>query len=221
MADPVAFHHGEHSSRTSSDATPPNHLGTTVPTGQFDDHSEKGDYYNAAMAEDPEKQDVLLKDDEDVDMDALIEDLESNSGDVIDEEADVEAGGPKPVPEELLQTELTIGLSDEQVIQRRKKYGLNQMKEEKVNHFLKFLGYFVGPIQFVMEVSPGISKTALKHKPLLVVKEKVIRSHDNPIGCRGFGRWSARMGRLCRDPCPVAAQRHGWLRARVSGRLNR
>lgn len=158
MADPVAFHHGEHSSTTSSDVTPPNHLGTTVPTGQFDDHhhSEKAGYYTTAMAADPEKQDVVLKDDEDVDMDALIEDLESNNGDVIEEEGDVEAGGPKPVPEELLQTELTIGLSEAEVIQRRKKYGLNQMKEEKVNHFLKFLGYFVGPIQFVMEVSPLI-----------------------------------------------------------------
>jgi len=27
------------------------------------------------------------------------------------------------------------------------------MKEEKENLILKFLGYFVGPIQFVMEVS--------------------------------------------------------------------
>lgn len=168
MADPVAFHPGEHSSRTSSDATPPNHLGATVPSGHFDDHqhSEKGDFYPNAMAEDPEKQDIVLKDDEDIDMDALIEDLESNSGDVIDDETDVEAGGSKPVPEELLQTELTIGLSEEQVLQRRKKYGLNQMKEEKVNHFLKFLGYFVGPIQFVMEVSPGIiSKSALMREP--------------------------------------------------------
>jgi H+-transporting ATPase len=30
---------------------------------------------------------------------------------------------------------------------------MNQMKEEKENLILKFLGYFVGPIQFVMEVS--------------------------------------------------------------------
>lgn len=167
MADPVALHHGEHSSITSSDATPPNHLGATLPTGQFDGHHdpEKVDYYTAAMTDDPEKQDVLVRDEEDVDMDALIEDLESNSGDVIDEETDVEVGGPKPVPEELLQTELTKGLTDEQVIQRRKKYGLNQMKEEKPNHFLKFLGYFVGPIQFVMEVSPGIiNRTGLMRR---------------------------------------------------------
>ena len=167
MADPGAFHHGEQSSTTSSDVTPPNHLGTTVPTGQFDDHhhTEKRDYYTSAMAADPEKQDVILKDDEDVDMDALIADLESENGDVIDEEGDVEAGGPKPVPEELLQTELTVGLSEAEVIQRRKKYGLNQMKEEKVNHFLKFLGYFVGPIQFVMEVSPVIiNNNAVMHE---------------------------------------------------------
>lgn len=177
MADPVAFHRGEQSSRTSSDITPPNHLGTTVPTGQFDDHhhSEKIDYYTTAMAADPEKQDVILKDDEDVDMDALIEDLESNSGDVIDEEGDVEAGGPKPVPEDLLQTELTIGLSDAEVTQRRKKYGLNQMKEEKVNHFLKFLGYFVGPIQFVMEVSPGIINKRARDAQAFFVVEKCHR----------------------------------------------
>ncbi len=30
------------------------------------------------------------------------------------------------------------------------RYGLNQMKEEKENLILKFFGYFVGPIQFVM-----------------------------------------------------------------------
>lgn len=173
MAEPVAFHHAEQSSTTSSDVTPPNHLGTTVPTGQFDDHHhlEKSDYYTA-MAADPEKQNVILKDDEDVDMDALIEDLESNSGDVIDEEGDVEAGGPKPVPEELLQTELTVGLSEAEVVQRRKKYGLNQMKEEKVNHFLKFLGYFVGPIQFVMEVSPAILNRTALMRTFFVVKKK-------------------------------------------------
>lgn len=215
MADPLAFHHGEHSSRTSSDATPPNHLGATVPTGHFGDdhHPEKADYYTSPMADDPEKQDVLLKDDEDIDMDALIEDLESNSGDVIDEETEVEAGGPKPVPEELLQTELTIGLSDEQVIQRRKKYGLNQMKEEKVNHFLKFLGYFVGPIQFVMEVSPDTN--------LPCRGGRIVGSHDTAIGCRDISCWASRMGRLCSDHRPIATQRHRWLCAGIPGRLHR
>lgn len=160
MADPAAVHHGEHSSSSSSDATPPNHLGTIVPTAQLDGHRdpEKVDYYTTTAVEDPEKQDVLLeKDGDDIDMDALIDDLESDSGDVIDEEDELEAGGSQSVPEDLLQTPLTVGLTEEQVTQRRKKYGLNQMKEQKENLFLKFLGYFVGPIQFVMEVSPGLT----------------------------------------------------------------
>ena len=62
-------------------------------------------------------------------------------------------GLERQVPEELLQTDTTQGLVEPEVIQRRRKYGLNMMKEEKENLFRKFLGYFVGPIQFVMEVS--------------------------------------------------------------------
>ena len=45
------------------------------------------------------------------------------------------------------------GLTEQEVQARRRKYGLNQMKEEKENLILKFFSYFVGPIQFVMEVS--------------------------------------------------------------------
>jgi H+-transporting ATPase len=158
MADPAGVHHGEYSSTTSSDATPPNHLRATVPSGQFDGQRdpEKADHYATTTMADSEKKDGLLEDDEDADMDALIEDLESNSGDVIDEETEVEAGGAKPIPEELLQTPTSHGLTDAEVLVRRKKFGSNQMKEEKENLILKFLGYFVGPIQFVMEVSLGV-----------------------------------------------------------------
>jgi magnesium-transporting ATPase (P-type) len=52
----------------------------------------------------------------------------------------------------MLQTDTRVGLTSEEVLQRRRKFGLNQMKEEKENLLLKFLGFFVGPIQFVMEV---------------------------------------------------------------------
>jgi magnesium-transporting ATPase (P-type) len=90
--------------------------------------------------------------DEDEDLDALIEEL--NSLDPEDKlEDDVETVlGARNVPEELLQTDTCVGLIEPEVIARRKKYGLNQMREEKENLLLKFLGYFVGPIQFVMEV---------------------------------------------------------------------
>jgi H+-transporting ATPase len=91
-------------------------------------------------------------DDDEEDLDMLIEELESLDPDEMsDEENDPMVG--RQVPEELLQTDTTQGLVEPEVIQRRKKYGLNMMKEEKENLFLKFLGYFVGPIQFVMEVS--------------------------------------------------------------------
>ncbi|KAJ8099347.1 hypothetical protein POJ06DRAFT_133567 [Lipomyces tetrasporus] len=91
--------------------------------------------------------------DEDEDIDALIADLESEEGNPLEDE-EVEAGqSARPVPEELLQTDPRYGLTSDEVVARRKKYGLNQMKEEKENLVLKFLMYFVGPIQFVMEAA--------------------------------------------------------------------
>ncbi len=92
-------------------------------------------------------------DDEEEDLDALIEELESLDPDA-DLEAEIETvAGARNVPEELLQTDARVGLIEPEVVARRKKYGLNQMKEEKENLLLKFLGYFVGPIQFVMEAA--------------------------------------------------------------------
>ncbi|KAL1978848.1 hypothetical protein VTN31DRAFT_1707 [Thermomyces dupontii] len=87
-------------------------------------------------------------------MDALIADLESQD-DCAGEDDDGldESGTAFLIPEELLQTNPRIGLRDPEVIARRKKYGLNQMKEEKENLLLKFLGFFAGPIQFVMEAA--------------------------------------------------------------------
>ena len=93
-------------------------------------------------------------DEEDEDMDALIEELESEDPEpaVVEEDFTSPTAG-RVVPEELLNTDTRVGLEEWDVIARRKKFGLNQMKEEKENLILKFLMYFVGPIQFVMEVS--------------------------------------------------------------------
>ena len=96
-----------------------------------------------------------LPDDDDAeeDMDLLIEELESVRG-INDDEEELldDAESVRAVPENLLGTDLIQGLSDSEVLSRRKRYGLNKMKEEKENNFLKFLSFFVGPIQFVMEV---------------------------------------------------------------------
>lgn len=89
---------------------------------------------------------------EEEDIDFLIDELES-VGDMHDiEELSDDSQSISAVPDELLGTNPICGLTDGEVVVRRKRYGLNKMKEEKENHFIKFLSFFVGPIQFVMEV---------------------------------------------------------------------
>lgn len=92
-------------------------------------------------------------DDPEEDMDVLIEELESVHG--THDEEDSSQDEPEYtgiIPEEFLRTDPMSGLDDKEVVLRRKRYGLNKLKEEKQNHYLKFLSFFVGPIQFVMEV---------------------------------------------------------------------
>ncbi|KAI5310830.1 plasma membrane H+-ATPase [Ascosphaera atra] len=135
----------------------PNHLGTHVPSGDFEkqqqqqQHQEPSDPEKKAAAPQPAGEN---DEEEDEDMDALIAELESDDGNAEDddEESDDPAVG-RTIPEELLQTDTRNGLSDAEVHARRKKYGLNQMKEEKENLVLKFCMFFVGPIQFVMEAA--------------------------------------------------------------------
>lgn len=115
---------------------------------------EKANHHNGPMSREGRKYSRVEweDEDEDEDLDALIEELESNDPEAeLQEEVEI-AGNVRCVPEEMLQTDTRVGLIEPEVVARRKKYGLNQMKEEKENLLLKFLGYFVGPIQFVMEV---------------------------------------------------------------------
>ncbi|GAD99437.1 plasma membrane ATPase [Paecilomyces variotii No. 5] len=127
-------------------------LGTEIPARDFDGVTERKQFEPTTK----EKKLPLDDDDEeDEDMDALIEELESQDGHMDEEdEADNEPGSARPlVSDELLQTDTRIGLTDAEVLIRRKKFGLNQMKEEKENMILKFFSYFIGPIQFVMEAA--------------------------------------------------------------------
>lgn len=45
-----------------------------------------------------------------------------------EEEEETTPGGGRVVPEDMLQTDTRVGLTSEEVLQRRRKYGLNQMK---------------------------------------------------------------------------------------------
>lgn len=52
------------------------------------------------------------------------------------------------VPDTWLNTTIHDGLKGDEVQQRRKKTGWNELTAEKENMFLKFLGYFQGPILY-------------------------------------------------------------------------
>jgi len=138
-------------------------LDTNIETGGFDEkrgqappptHAPK-----APVAEDEEP---------DEDMDALIEDLESEDGHAFDEEEETQPGGGRVVPEDQLQTDSRVGLTEAEVINRRRKWGLNQMKEERENMILKFLMFFVGPIQFVMVSQPHPNISSFPCPPLFL-----------------------------------------------------
>ena len=84
--------------------------------------------------------------------DGLLDDLDEDEvTQPVDNEA-VVVGAPRTISEEHLHTDPTIGLTDDEVSIRRKLYGWNQMKEENRSHLKRFASFFVGPIQFVMEV---------------------------------------------------------------------
>jgi H+-transporting ATPase len=52
------------------------------------------------------------------------------------------------IPDEWLETDIKSGLTTEEADLRRKKTGYNELVTEKENMFLKFLGYFQGPILY-------------------------------------------------------------------------
>ncbi|KAF9365369.1 hypothetical protein BGX34_010281 [Mortierella sp. NVP85] len=57
----------------------------------------------------------------------------------------------------MLRTDPLSGLSMEQVAERLRTFGKNELVEVKQNRFLKFLGYFVGPIAFLIQLACIIS----------------------------------------------------------------
>jgi hypothetical protein len=90
-------------------------------------HYEKNEYVHE---ETMSRRDYYDDEEEDEDMDALIDELESQDGDNADyeEEETDQPGGARVIPEDLLQTDTRLGLNSAEVMSRRKKFGFNQMK---------------------------------------------------------------------------------------------
>ncbi|KZF24435.1 plasma-membrane proton-e [Xylona heveae TC161] len=57
------------------------------------------------------------------------------------------------VPNEWLEADIRQGIHSSDVESRRKRFGWNEISSDKENMFLKFLGFFTGPILYVMEIA--------------------------------------------------------------------
>ncbi|GIK01216.1 hypothetical protein Aspvir_005248 [Aspergillus viridinutans] len=66
---------------------------------------------------------------------------------------DTETAGDFFCPDEWLETDLRTGLPSSEIEMRRKKGGWNELTTEKTNFFVQFIGYFRGPILYVMELA--------------------------------------------------------------------
>ena len=87
------------------------------------------------------------------DIDELISRIDDGSDQLFQEETvkEKEETVGKRVPEELLRTNATIGLTTDEVVRRAKTFGDNELSEKKEPNFLKkILVYFKGPVQYVM-----------------------------------------------------------------------
>lgn len=67
--------------------------------------------------------------------------------------AKAEGGAVFSVPEAWLATDMKAGLPSSEVETRRKRAGYNELTSEHTNFFIQFLGYFRGPILYVMEIA--------------------------------------------------------------------
>lgn len=58
---------------------------------------------------------------------------------------------------DLINTDPLSGLSNEQVETRLTSFGKNEIPEQKSNPYLKFMGYFTGPIAYLLELAAILS----------------------------------------------------------------
>ena len=127
-------------------------------------------------------------------------------------------GEARAVPTVFLETPPNRGLDDDELRERRTRYGWNYMKEDKRSHFKIFLSFFVGPIQFVMLVSQGPYPSSRCPVEAYLPKTSRLRADVTLIvgvctGCR-----TARLDRSGSHCGLALAQCSCWLFSRLSSR---
>ncbi|GAA5951941.1 hypothetical protein JCM21900_000097 [Sporobolomyces salmonicolor] len=65
----------------------------------------------------------------------------------------VQSTTERKIPQEWLQTDHSRGLDDGEVEKRRSQFGYNELESAHENQILKFIGFFRGPILYVMEIA--------------------------------------------------------------------
>ena len=74
--------------------------------------------------------------------------------------------GAIDIPAEWLETDIFRGLSSDEVEKRRRKTGYNELADIKENMFLKFIGFFRGPVlygTFSMAGSMPVFTSSMEH----------------------------------------------------------
>ncbi|PWN54459.1 putative PMA1-H+-transporting P-type ATPase [Violaceomyces palustris] len=64
---------------------------------------------------------------------------------------------PQKTPASWLETDMTKGISEADVQKRRAMFGFNELESPTENLFIKFLGFFKGPILYVMELAVALA----------------------------------------------------------------
>jgi H+-transporting ATPase len=65
--------------------------------------------------------------------------------------------GASRVPSEWLETDMQRGIDDAEAGKRRDRVGYNELQSPKENQVLKVLGFFRGPILYVMEAAVALA----------------------------------------------------------------
>lgn len=138
-------------------------------------------------------------------LDELLAVLEAEEEKTIPAKEEAIVPASQNIPDVFLNTDPVLGLTNGQILARRKEYGLNQMKEEERNTLKQFIMFFIGPIQFVMEVWNWFNRRAGFRKLLTLC----------PSGSLHIGRLLARLDRSGRDSRIASAQRCHWVHARL------